>query len=133
MRLKRYIADHGDCDPLTEHLILEGHNDCTVKKGLEPFVSSWEETIKWINEDVPLVQEEYDYDISQRTNLFIVLQHASSEQKSAYSERIQTADDVFIQNTIEIDKPLAKYLPGIGMVDKDKHWWLFRIPKMGFY
>ena len=133
MRLKRYIADHDGCDSLTEYLILKGFPDYIIENGLEPFVSSWEESVKWILGVVPLIQEEYDYDLSQRTDLYIALQYASTEQLSLYSVRIQQADNIFIQNTIEKDKPWEAYLSEIGVPDNYKHWWVFRIPKMGFY
>ncbi|HPJ67860.1 MAG TPA: hypothetical protein PLQ82_07200 [Desulfobacteraceae bacterium] len=126
MRLRRYLAKYGECDSLTEYLILEGYPDEYIKVGLEPFVSSWEDSVQWIVESVDL--EDYDNDLFARTCLHLALQHASPEQKAIFSSRIKKADEVFIQNTIEEDSPCGTYPEEINESNKNMHWWLYRIP-----
>lgn len=133
MRLKRYLVKHVKCDPLTEYLILEGFSYKIIESGLEPFVSSWEESVKWIKIDSQPVSEEYYHDLSHRTCLFLTLQLASPEQIEPYSERIIQADELFKMYTIEIDTPFNQYTDNIDKIEKRIHWWLFRIPPKGLY
>lgn len=131
MRLERYLIRHGKCDSLTEFLILKGYTDETVKSGLESFVSSWEESVKWIKTEYMPVSEEHYYELFHRTCLFLVLQHASPEQINPFLVRISLGDEIFKKNTMEVDTPCDPFTDDIGKIDKQMHWWLFRLPSKG--
>lgn len=49
------------------------------------------------------MSEEYYCDLFQRTVLYLALQQASPEQVAQYSVRIDRADQIFKENTIETD------------------------------
>ncbi len=126
MRLKRYIKKHGECDPLTEYLICKGFSDGTVVTGLEIFVDSWEEAVKWAigNYD----SADIEYDLYQRTTLYQVLRHASPEQIAPFAERIEKADNYYKEHTVEDNTPYESYID--EKLDRKVHWWLFRSPKI---
>ena len=131
MRLNDLLLKNSEVDSLTRYLILSGYPDDVVKAGLESFVAAWEESAKWIRCDFPLVSDEYYYDLFQRSQLYLVLQHASPMQIAAYSTRIDQADHIFKQHTIEIDAPCDAFIDDIKKSEKEIHWWLFRLPKKG--
>lgn len=125
MRLKKLLIEGKEIDSLTQHLVLEGYSYEEAKAGLEPFVLSWEESVKYIEqsnyEDIDY-SEEYDHDLWARTELYYVLQHATKEQIKTFSQRIKQTDLRFKNVTVttniannHIDEP-----------DKNIHWWLFR-------
>ncbi len=126
MRLKRYMMKHGECDPLTEYLICKGFNDGIVETGLEIFVDSWEEAVKWAigNYD----SADIDYDLYQRTELYQAMKHVSPEQIAPYAERIEKADNYYKEHTVENSIPHDSYIDEDP--DRKVHWWLFRSPKI---
>lgn len=118
----KYLSD------LTRFLISEGYSYEEAKKGLEPAVSWWEESVAYIEKskcsDIG-ASEEYDHDLWPRTELFKLIQYASKHEKRSFEERVEAADQKFINATTEINSP-------IGHVDnpnKEIHWWLFRYLK----
>lgn len=113
-------------DPLTEYLILSGHPDESVIKGLEVYVVSWEEEVEWIEKLG--AGEEFGLTLFQRSQLYLVMQHASSEQIAPYREKITQADQVFMRNTTDTDTSSESHLDGMGNPDKKVHWWLYRRP-----
>lgn len=118
---------HGECDHLTEYLILKGYKESIAASGLELFVGSWEEAVKWAVHPVSEVDIDYYHDLYQRTELYLVLQHAFEEQIEPYRERIEKADNLFKDHTIEDKIPCPSYIN--EEPDIEKHWWLFRVPK----
>lgn len=131
MRLIRYCTEHGECDALTEYLILSGHSDIVVESGLRILVERWEESVSRIGKGHPAVYEESSHDLWQRCELFLVLEHALPEQIAPYRERIALYDEVFKEGTMEIESPCDIYPDEIKQPDHEVHWWLFRIPKKG--
>lgn len=104
---------------------MRGYSYEKAKAGLEPFVSSWEESVKYIEqsncEDIGY-SEEYNHDLWARTELYHVLQHATKEQIKTFSQRIKQADLRFKNVTVITN--IAKN--HIDEPDKNSHWWLFR-------
>jgi hypothetical protein len=132
MRLNRYLMDHGECNALTEYLILKGYSDDTVESGLESFVKDWEKRVEWIRGEYREVSEEYYFDIWRRSMLFLALEHASPEQIAPYRERLKSADEILKKSTIEDNSPCDIYPDEIENPNRETHWWLYRLPKNGF-
>lgn len=126
-RLESYIAKHGPVDSLTEYFILQGESDDTIKAGLEPYVEDWEEAVKWIERDT----SEYDWDLWQRISLYEILRHATAENIEPYRDRIEKADEKFRSITHEVAKPITTLFDDKEIINRNTHWWLFRIPNHG--
>jgi len=126
--LKRIIASGKGLNPLTRHLILQGHSYEEAMEGLEPYVSDWEQSVKYIQEmsvnDIGY-SEEYDHDLWARSELDEVLKYASAEEICCYRDRISQADLAFKDCTIEANFPNHH----MENPNKLEHWWLFRINK----
>jgi hypothetical protein len=110
---------------LDQFLILEGYSYQEAEKGLEPFISLWEESITFIerskSSDIGAI-EEYDHDIWARTELFNAMQHASEDVISKFEDRIKIADQRFKNATTNSLSPNNH----IDSPDLYLHWWLFR-------
>ncbi|HNY96933.1 MAG TPA: hypothetical protein PKG72_08775 [Smithellaceae bacterium] len=127
-KLQAYIAQHGKPDALTEYFILNGYSEEDIKKGIAPFVEAWEEAIYWIEGgDV----EEYDWDLRHRSMLYEVLRHATDKQIEPYRERIKMADKKFRSITREVETSYGHLAVKKESLNRQTHWWLFRIPKHG--
>lgn len=127
-KLKEYIARHGKPDALTEYFILQGFSEDEIKEGLEPYIEEWEEAIYWIGRDDG---SEYDWDLWKRSSLYEVLRHATTEQIEPYRERIKKADEKFRSMTYEVKDSYGDLLDKNETINRDMHWWLFRIPIHG--
>ena len=123
VRLKKYLSNHNISDKLIEFLILNDYPDKIIetvsKDGIDIFVTAWEESVEFIVADSDY--EEYDYDLSKRTELCLVLQHTPPEQVQKFKDRIKVADELFKKATIETDEPHIK-----NASEKKDQWWLFR-------
>lgn len=127
-RLKKIITSGKKINSLTRHLILEGHSYEEAVRGLEPFVSWWERSVRYIEQssaDDIGCSEEYDHDLWARSELHEVLKYASEEELSRYEHRIARADLAFRSATTESDNARDH----IKNPDKEQHWWLFRFMK----
>ncbi|MBN1830184.1 MAG: hypothetical protein JW884_13720 [Deltaproteobacteria bacterium] len=126
--LKRIIESGRELGPLSSHLILQGRSYDEAMKGLEPYVSHWEESVKYIEEmsvDDIAFSEEYDHDLSARFELYNVLKYASEEEIGRYRNRIDKADQAFKECTVESNFSNKH----IKDPDKLKYWWLIRRKK----
>lgn len=127
-RLKKIIASDKKISSLTRHLILEGYSYEEASRGLEPFVSWWERSVKHIEQssaDDVGYSEEYDHDLWARSELYEVIKYASEEELSHYEHRIARADLAFKNATIKSDIAVNH----VENPDKEQHWWLFRLIK----
>jgi len=107
---------------------LQGYSYDEAIKGLEPYVSDWEQSVKYIEEmsvNYMGYSEEYDHDLWARTELYEVLKYASEEEIYHYRNRISKADLAFKDCTVESNFPNNH----IEHPDKLEHWWLFRVIK----
>ncbi len=127
-KLEEYIARHGKPDSLTEYLILEDFSEAEIEKGIAPFIEEWEEAIYWIEREDGA---EHDWNLWKRSCLYDVLRHASDEQIEPHRKRIEAADDKFRSITYEVGVPFGSLLDKKEAINKQTHWWLFRIPKHG--
>lgn len=136
IRLQKYLLNHGSADALTRHLLLEGYGEDVVADGLESFVAGWEESVHWIvklkHNNAQGILEEFQFDLYKRTELFSVSRYANEEQLACYMERIQKADQMFGNATIQSEDAYV-FPDTIETVDRNEHWWLFRIPAGGIY
>jgi hypothetical protein len=113
MRLKKYA----EVDDFKRYLILAGHSDAVVATGLLFFVEGWEDSVVWIEKlNDP---EEWDYDLSFRDDLQVILDNAPPEEIAKYQDRINTADEKFILLTEESKTEQTN----------DKRWWWKRYRK----
>jgi hypothetical protein len=123
VRLKKYLSAHNRADKLIKFLILHNYPDSIIEAvttdGIDIFVTAWEESVEFIVADPDY--EEYDFDLSKRTELYLVLQHTPSEQVQTFKNRIMAADESFKKATIETDGPQNK-----NVSEKKDQWWLFR-------
>jgi hypothetical protein len=112
---------------LIKFLILHDYPDKIIEAvrndGIDIFVTAWEESVEYIVADSDY--EEYDYDLSKRTELYLILQHTPKEQIKKFISRIRVADESFINATVETGK---HYYNKTGPEKKDQ-WWLFRQPR----
>lgn len=124
-RLEEIIASGKELTPLSRHLILQGESYEEASQGLAPYVSGWEQSVKYIEEssvkDIGY-SEEYDHDLWARTELYKVSQYASAEELNRYKQRIEQADSAFKNATVASDFANRH----IDNPDKELHWWLFR-------
>jgi hypothetical protein len=124
IRLKKYLLNHKKVDQLIEFVLLNGYSDNIVKNiekdGINIFVTAWEESVEWIVTHADC--EEYGYDLSKRTELYLILQHTPDDQKEKFNKRIMIADELFANETVETDKPYYEN----QTTDKKENWWLFR-------
>lgn len=120
-RLKQYIAQHGEPDPLTRHHLLTGHAVGEPLKALEPYVKPWEDCTAWMQEN-GISLEEFDHDLSIRSALESALVLANTEQRAPYMNRIEKADAIFRSLTTEYQSSRSTNLP-------ESYWWCRRIPK----
>jgi hypothetical protein len=127
IRLKKYLSRHKEVDALIKFLILHDYPDKIIEAvrndGIDIFVTAWEESVEYIVADSDY--EEYDYDLSKRTELYLILQHTPKEQIKKFISRIRVADESFINATVETGK---HYYNKTGPEKKDQ-WWLFRQPR----
>lgn len=127
IRLKKYLSRHKEVDELIEFLILHDYPEKIIEAvrndGIDIFVTAWEESVEYIVTDSDY--EEYDFDLSKRTELYLILQHTAKEQIKKYINRIRVADESFINATIETDR---KYYNN-AEPEKNDQWWLLRQPK----
>lgn len=127
-RLKEIIASGKEITSLTNYLILEGYSYEEAKEGLEPFVSSWERSVKHIEKSRTIdlgYSEEFDHDLWARSELYKVLQHASEGEQKIFHHRISQADLRF-KNATVTSKIVNNH---VDNPDEKLHWWLYRINK----
>lgn len=84
-RLERYLYKHKSCSDLVRYLLLNGYHDDIVRsvenKGIDIFVLDWEKSVQEIVQIVKYADyEEYDFYISSRTELQLILKIATKEQ-----------------------------------------------------
>lgn len=134
MRLKQLIAKQGAVDDFTRWLVLAGYDDRVVARGLEFFVEWWEEIIEWYKNALHtekgclgLVVEEFDYDLYVRMQLYQAICNAPPEEIDRLQTRIDAADLIFRQMTLETGVGSA----WVEQHDRVQHWWIFRIPVYG--
>jgi hypothetical protein len=127
-RLKAIIANGKELNSLTRYLILQGSSYEEASKGLEPYVSWWEQSVQYIEASSVSFRgysEEYDHDLWPRSQLYEVLKYAPEEELNRCRERIEQADAAFKDVTIEGDIPSCH----LENPEKKEHWWLFRSRK----
>lgn len=93
---------------------------------LESLISVWQEYVviaceRGYHEEV----EEYMNDLSLRVKLAKFYDTLSEDGKKKLSIILEDLDNRFRHQTIEIQEPIISY----DYVQKNKHWWFWRIPK----
>ncbi len=128
-RLKEILARGKEVNSLTRYLILEeGCSYDEAIKGLDPFVSEWEDLVPYIEDSVSYggdCTEEYNYDLSVRSALHEALKHAPEEECLKFRDRIAKADQQFKDATVVNNSADSHW----GNLNKNEYWWLFRVIK----
>jgi hypothetical protein len=108
-------------------MILQGYNDREIEFALQnstlAFVEDWEDVLGYMSADDCF--EEYSFDLSKRTDLFHIMQMASSAVIEKYADRIAKADQRYLDMTMPSDRPFQH----VDNPDPAIHWWLFRRPQ----
>lgn len=123
MQLRRWVDERGEIDDFSRWLILQGISFQGAEKGLEPFVEAWENAIRDIIRFGGSDLEEWDHDIWPREELHDALQHAPTEEREKYRERIAKADQLFCSITVEEKAVLSQ--------EQQITWWRHRWPDLG--
>lgn len=88
-------------------------------------IDTWERLVNECKSIYGDLFEEYANDLFSRTIIKKIYDSLSINGREKLLKIVQPLDEIFLKNTININKPVLDY----DDISKDTHFWFYRIPK----